>query len=179
MSVQRYPARQPSVTLQLTFETENPPLLRDITSILYGLELLHDFVTLATSERHQGYEFDDRFFHRSARPIESEELLCVSNVSHGSNLEVALEVVPLSALATVLVIMERISFWKLDRAKLKSEIEKLRRNVDRLDFSDRELIGKFERAAASDEGEKIVRGILGGMETIADRMRLTAVAFRV
>ncbi|MCB2230415.1 hypothetical protein KQH82_06845 [bacterium] len=179
MSASRMPAAQQSITLHLTFETESLPLLRDVTSVLYGLELLHDLVVLSTSDRYQNYSFDDRFFHRSGRPIEPSELLRVGGISLAPPLTIELQAVPVAALATVLVIVEKVRFWKLDRQMVEAEIARLRREVDRLDYSDRDLLRRFERATESEAGNKIVRGILGGMESISDRIRVSGMGFLI
>lgn len=178
MSTRQYPGNNSPIVLGLTFETDLQPLLRDITSILYGIELLHDFVTLSISEHHQEYEFNDRFFNRTGRPLQATELLHVTRLSLESPLTVDLIAVPLPALATALVVVNKIGFWRFDPGRVQSEIATIRRTVDRLDYSDKELLDKVDLACETEQASKIFRAIVGGMESIAVRIRLTDIAFR-
>lgn len=175
MSAMHNQSDRPSVVLRLIFETTGALLLRDVTAALYGVELLYDFVALAIGDHHRDYVFDDRFFKRSGRPLEDSELLRVRSIVTEPAPAVELDAAALPTLATALVIRQHVRFWDVDRARLSQLVDAMRRNVDRLDYADTELIARVERAGSTETGSKVFRGILSGMESLSRRIALRSV----
>ncbi|MBD3404233.1 hypothetical protein GF420_15190 [candidate division GN15 bacterium] len=158
-----------TATLRFMFETDHHPLLRDITSALYGLELLHDFAILATEDTHRGYVFDDSFWSRSKRPIASEQLIRVSALAFASPLTVDMSMTTSSGITMLLAITHFIDFWPLKREKLLLEIGKLRKIEPSPHPPDRQITERLASITEQGKASRIVRGIVQGLDTLPIR----------
>ena len=118
------------IKIRLVFENENKPYFLDISSLFYDFELLHDFSLLLCAEEYYGYRFSQYFWYRRGRPLKDEHRLRVLKIIKESPLtvELILSIVAVSSGAIWVIVqaIEKISNWKLNKEKLKLEVEKLR-----------------------------------------------------
>lgn len=112
--------------LTLQFSDEEKPFLLDITSLLYDLELAHDFGVLATEPEYRGYEFNRFFWYRNGRRIKPIHRVRAARIVKQSPLLIEVIIPSLGALWVLLQIIEKVSNWKLSREKLEFEVEKHR-----------------------------------------------------
>jgi hypothetical protein len=116
--------------LTMQFSEEEKPFLLDITSLLYDLELAHDFGVLATEPEYRGYKFNRFFWYRHGRRIRSMHRVRAARIIKQSPLLLEIVIPSLGALWVLLQIIEKVSNWKLSREKLEFEVERLRWEQD-------------------------------------------------
>jgi len=116
----------------MRFAEQSHPDLLDISSLLYDLELSHDYGVLLSEEEYWGYEFSRYFWYRKGRPIESYHRVKAVKIIKASPLELTLGIASIGALLVVLQIVEKVAYWPLNRKKLKLEMEKLNLEVEKL-----------------------------------------------
>jgi len=114
--------------LRLIFkEYEKTPLLSDFSYLLYNLELLYDLSLILYAEEYATYKFSPFFWFRKGRPIKIYHKLRVARIVKESPLTIELIVagIPtiLGAIYLALQIIEKIWNMKLNREKLKLEVE--------------------------------------------------------
>jgi len=112
--------------LTLQFSNDEKPYLLDITSLLYDLELAHDFGVLATESEYRDYEFNRFFWYRHGRRIRPVHRVRAARIVKQSPLLIEVVIPSLGALWVLLQIIEKVSNWKLSREKLELEIDKHR-----------------------------------------------------
>jgi hypothetical protein len=124
----------PFVELKLRGREEDYPLLLDVTSFLYDINLLYEFARLTVDPEYSGYTFSREYsWNRNNRPLAEFDRLRVVELRHESPiwLVVAVAAVP-SAVAAVWGIVqtaEKITNWKLNREILKLQRDKLAREA--------------------------------------------------
>ena len=130
--------------LKLTFSNDKQPYLLDISSLFYDFELLHDLLLIIYAEEYRFYKFDRWFWFRRGRPIKEEHQIKILRIQKESPLTIEIIVgiiVGLSgALWALVQTFEKISNWRLNKEKLKLEIENLKREVDLKDY-ERQRVG--------------------------------------
>jgi hypothetical protein len=118
------------IKIRLAFEDEKKPYLLDVSSLFYDFELLHDFSLLLYAEEYYDYRFSQYFWYRRGRPLKDEHRLRALEIIKKSPLtvELILSVVAVSSGAIWVIVqaIEKISNWKLNKEKIKLEVEKLR-----------------------------------------------------
>jgi len=114
-----------SVKLKLVFSDEKRPYLSDVSSLIYDLELLHDFSLILSTEEYSDYRFY-RFWYRNGRPIKEHHKVRVSRIIKESPFTIELVIAGIGALWLLLQVMEKIRNLRLNREKLRQEIEKLK-----------------------------------------------------
>jgi hypothetical protein len=118
------------IKLELVFSEEKKPYLLDISSLLYDFELLHDFSLVICAEEYSEYRFSRYFWYRNGRPIKPTHKIRASRIVKESPLTVELVLAGITALSgafwVLVQAMEKIRNWKLNKEKLKQEVEKLR-----------------------------------------------------
>ena len=128
----------PSFGLRLTFEENSDfPInkhdavsILELSSLLYDFNLLHDCVTLTALKDYNDYRFTQYFWYRKGRPLKPEHQLYLNKIHHKSPL--MLEVLLPATLAgltipwLIIQATEKICNWRLNREKLKLEVENLR-----------------------------------------------------
>lgn len=111
--------------LKMRFLEESYPDLLDISSLLYDLELSHDYGVLLSEKKYWNYEFSRFFWYRNGRPIDPHYRVKAARIVKESPLELTLVIASVGALWIVLQIIEKVVNWPLSRKKLKLEVEKL------------------------------------------------------
>lgn len=123
------------ILLRLTFKDEKKPYLLDISSLFYDFELLHNLCLMIYLEDYRDYKFTQYFWYRKGRLLKSEHKIRAFKIVKESPLTVELIIGGIVALSgafwAIVQAIEKISNWKLNREKLKLEIEKLRRETNR------------------------------------------------
>jgi len=117
------------VRLKLVFQEEKAPCLLDMSSLLYDFELLHDLTLMLCAEDYSDYHFSRFFWFRKGRPIKPEHKVRASRIVKESPLVIVVNVADVvlwsGALWALIQAIDKIGKWRLDRKKLRLEIEKL------------------------------------------------------
>jgi len=118
------------IKIRLAFEDKKKPYFLDVSSLFYDFELLHDFSLLLYAEEYYNYRFSQYFWYRRGRPLKDEHRLRALKIIKESPLtvELILSTVAVSSGAIWVIVqaIEKISNWKLNKEKLKLEVENLR-----------------------------------------------------
>lgn len=113
--------------LSLQFSDEELPLLQDVSTLFYDLQLAHDFGALLTSHERPNYSFGSTFWFRNGRPVPRAEKIRAARIVKESPLLLEVVVPALGALWILVQILEKVSDRPLVREKLERELFKLRR----------------------------------------------------
>jgi len=110
-------------------ETE-PPTLLQTTNFLYDLNLIYEFSRLGTDPAYSGFNFSRYVYYRDGRPLQDQDRLHVIKLRQESPLELiataaAASGTVIGAVWGMVQIIEKISNFRLNREKLRLEIEKL------------------------------------------------------
>jgi hypothetical protein len=143
------------IRIKLIFEDEKEPCFEDVTSLFYDYELLYDFSLVLYVKDYDDYRFSNYFLYRN-RGIKNEHKLRVTRIIKESPLTVELivsyVVVTSGAIWVLIQALEKISNWRLNREKLKLEIEKLKResklDIQKEKINEIELQNKLEAKEA-------------------------------
>lgn len=147
--------------LKMRFLEESYPNLLDISSLLYDLELSHDYGVLLSEKQYWDYQFSRYFWYRNGRPIESYYRVKAAKITKASPLELALVVASVGALWAMLQIIEKVANWPRNRKKLKLETEKLELEVGEKRAAElHRAIMVMQERRNSMEGAAIVEGKL-------------------
>jgi hypothetical protein len=125
--------------LTMQFLGEADPDLLDVSSLLYDLELSHDYGVILSEIEYQEYKFTRYFWYRNGRPIEKYHHIKVLRLNKKSPLELTLLISSIGALLILLKIIEKVSNWSLNREKLKCEVEKLKLETKKLALETKKL----------------------------------------
>jgi len=131
--------------IRLTFRDERKPFLIDISSLLYDFELLHDFSLLIYMDEYREYKFAKYFWYREGRPLKSEHKIRAIRIIKESPLTIELIFGGMAAFWILIQAIEEISNWKLNRQKLKLEVENLKYEGEKVKV---ELARKIEERKA-------------------------------
>ena len=112
--------------LRLQFAEEKYPLLLDISSLLYDLELTYDFGVILTEEEYLEYKFSSDFWYRAGRNIRPYHQIRTARITKESPLILEIILGSLGGLWGLMQMIEKVSNWRLNREKLRLEVEKLR-----------------------------------------------------
>ena len=149
--------------LKLVFSEEERPFLLDISSILYDFELLHDFSLILSAEEYSNYSFSRYFWYRNGRPIKVDHRVRAARIVKESPLTVELIIagttVATGALWVLLQATEKIQNWRLNREKLKLEVEKLRLDRQKLQL-------EIDQKAREREASHILNSLVARLEGI-------------
>lgn len=168
------PLPQPVAFLQFRFEEDEFPQLLSFSSLLYDIELAHDLSVILSYENYYGTDFTAPFFYfRNRRRIAPEHRARAGRVVKNSPLFLEVAVAAIGGIWVLVQILDKVSTWRLNREKLKLEIEKLRyeTNLKQLEFGD-EL---FERIRTY-ESERALQQIVNRLER--SEFRLTDLSIR-
>lgn len=137
--------------MTIKFDEDKEPYLLDISSMLYDLELSHDFsVIIANKELYTNYHFNRYFWFRKGRPILQQHRMRALRIVKESPLILEVVIPSLGAIWILLQIFEKISNWNLNKEKLRLEVEKLRRELngtkheENVSFSEQRWPGNIE-----------------------------------
>lgn len=103
------------------------PLLLDLSSFLYDLELAHDFGVIVSRSMDWPPTFDRFFWYRNGRRVSMSEKVRVSRVIKESPLILEVVLPSLTGLWILLQIIYKIQDRPLEREKLEREVARLRR----------------------------------------------------
>lgn len=131
--------------IRLTFKDERKPFLIDISSLLYDFELLHDFSLLIYMDEYREYKFTQYFWYRKGRPLKSEHKIRAIRIIKKSPLTIELIFGGMAAFWLLIQAIEKISNWRLNRQKLKLEVERLKYEGEKAKV---ELVRKLEERKA-------------------------------
>lgn len=117
--------------LKITGNEESFPTLLDVSSFLYDVNLLYEFLRLSLDPSHIDFIFSPDAYTRRGRPLREYEQLHIQSLRVGSPIDFV-AVVPVMASAVVAVaglvaICLKIYNAPLNHRKLKAEVEKLER----------------------------------------------------
>lgn len=113
--------------LSLQFSDEELPLLLDVSSLFYDLQLAHDFGALFAAQERLSYSFSTTFWFRNGRPVPKSEQIRAARIVKESPLLLEVVAPGLMALWILIQILEKASDRPLVREKLEREVAKLRR----------------------------------------------------
>ena len=124
------------VKIKFSFEEDGEYLIGDeakvtietLSSFLSDLNLLNECLALALIAEYSDFNFSQFFFYRKGRPLKKEHKLYLNKINHNSPLVLEV-IVPLAASAAgipwlILQSAQKIRNWKLERRKLKIEVQK-------------------------------------------------------
>lgn len=167
--------------IRLTFKHEKNPYLLDISSLFYDFELLHDFCLILYVDDYEYYKFGPYFWYRKGRPIKNKHRLRVFKIVKESPLTIELItgiIVALSgALWAIVQAIEKISNWKLNREKLKKEIERLEKEIEIKFYEAQKAKIEFEQKLLERNAWKIFYLILRRLEAnsiVLDNLEISA-----
>ncbi len=148
------------IKMTLIFSETEVSYLRDISSLLYDLELIHDLMILAIVEDYYTYRFTHYFYYRKGRPVKPIHRIRVAKIIKESPLTIELAVASIAAFWVLIQALEKIVNLPLNREKLRLEIKNLGLEVDRriLEGEKREL--KLIEQRLGYEGMKIYISLL-------------------
>jgi hypothetical protein len=133
-TTKNHPEREPISSLliiRLQGSEGGAPSLLDVSSFLYDFNLLYEISRLATDPNYHDFRFSDFVMYRNGRPLAEYDRLLVAELRKESPLLLvtALAAVPtvVGAVWGVVQIVEKVTNARLERRKLRAEIEKLER----------------------------------------------------
>jgi len=157
-----------SIKMRLVFEDQKKPYFLDVSSLFYDFELLYDLSSLLYAKDYYDYRFSQYFWYRRGRPLKDEHRLRAFRIIKESPLtvELILNIVAVSSGAIWLIAqaIEKIGNWKLNREKLKLEIEKLRRESNLLSYDEKRARIEMERKLQERECLMIFNPLLRRLE---------------
>ena len=75
--------------LRLTGHEEAFPTLLDVTSFLYDLNLLYEFLRLSIDPAHRDFIFSQHSYYRNGRPLQNFERLHVESLKLSSPMDIS------------------------------------------------------------------------------------------
>ena len=165
--------------LRITGDEEPFPTLLDISSFLYDVNLLYEFLRLSLDPGHGEFTFSQYAFYRRGRPLREVEQLHIQSLQLGSPIAILAVLADIgaavAALGGLVAIVQNVYNAPLNRRKLAAEVEKLER--ENRPASREELVKAFEdleglrRRLAARESEQLIQGIERRLETSAVRIK--------
>jgi hypothetical protein len=165
--------------IQIVGTEETFPLVLDVSSFLYDLNLLYEIARLATDPNYDEFKFSRFVYYRGGRPLQEGDRLRVQSLRQESPLAlvVVLAAVPVAigAVWGVVQIVDKIGNASLNRRKLRAEVEKLEReNRDAVESGHR-LIPTTEEQVRSvlriREAEQYFDNVAGRLERSSVRVK--------
>ena len=117
--------------LTLSFKEDKRPYLQEVTDLLYYFEKLHDLSVVLADEEYEGFLFSHFFLFRKGSPIKPKHKLKAVRIVKESPLILEVAVASITGLSALIVAIERIRNWNLNKEKLELEVRKLRREEER------------------------------------------------
>jgi hypothetical protein len=168
----------PKLGLRLVFSTDPQPYLLNISSLLYDIELLHDFSLLLSEgggqtrlpiPKYCSYEFPRSFWYRNGRPIYHQHKIRIAEITKGSPFTVELVfagiTVASGAFWLMLQALEKIQNWKINRKKLKLEVDHLSLKIAMEEFELEEEIRAREKREAGTRARAILNSLIRRLES--------------
>jgi len=159
--------------VKLTFTSIEKPYLLDISSPFFDFELLHDFFLIVYADDYKYYKFNNYFWYRKGRPIKDEHRIKAIRIVKESPLTVELimsTIVGLSgAFWAIVQAIEKINNWRLNREKLKLEVEKLKNKIKFYEEEKAKI--EFEQKLLEREAWNIFDSLLRRLEANALKLK--------
>ncbi|MEZ5425239.1 MAG: hypothetical protein R2747_03135 [Pyrinomonadaceae bacterium] len=111
--------------------------LADVSSFLYDFSNLYSYIRLATDRNYSNFEFSDGVYFRNGKPLDNRDLLYVEKIRLESPLELVASIIlatggAITAVWSLVQIIEKIYNIPLNREKLKLDTEKARLEIAKL-----------------------------------------------
>ena len=117
------------IGLSMKFDERDKLSLLGLSSTFYDLTLLYDWSVLVAVPAYRNFNFTRNFWYRRGRPVDPEHALYVDAIRHDSPLGLELIIPAIGGAAGVpwilLQSIEKIQNWRLNRRKLRAEVEEL------------------------------------------------------
>lgn len=130
-----YFADNPVIEFRLLGKEDEAPTLLDVTSFLYDFNLLYEISRLAVDPEYERIQMSRFAYFRKGRPLRDDDRLRVNRLRHESPIELVTGVAAvggaIGAVWAVVQIVEKLANFKLNREKLKLEVEKARREQEK------------------------------------------------
>lgn len=163
------------IKMRLEFEDEKKPYLLDVSTLLYDFELLHDFSLLLYAEEYRDYHFSQYFWRRQGRPLKDEHRLRASKIIKESPLTVELWVgiagVSTAAFWTIVLSIEKISNWELNRKKLQLEVKKLEHETNTQFYNEQKAKVEMDNKLKGKECLNIFNSLLKRLENNSIKLK--------
>lgn len=152
------------IKMTLVFSETEVSFLRDISSLFYDLELLHDLMILANVEDYWRYRFTNAFYYRTGRPVQPIHRMRVGKIVKESPLTIELVAATIGAFLVLIQAFEKMVYLPLNREKLRLEVKNLGLEGDRrvLELESMEL--EMMESRLGIEGMKIFLNLLRRLE---------------
>src|SRR5205085_8371597 len=95
--------------LALQFSEEELPLLQDVSTLFYDLQLAHDFGALLNGQELRSYSFSSTFWFRNGRPVPRSDKIRTARIVKASPLLLEVVIPTLGALWIMIQILEKVS----------------------------------------------------------------------
>ncbi len=118
-------------SLTLRFREDERTYLQEITDLLYSFEKLHDLSVVLTEKEYREFRFSHYFWFRKGSPVKRKHKLEAVRIVKESPLLFEVVVASVSGLGALIMAIERIRNWDLNREKLELDVRKLRREEER------------------------------------------------
>jgi hypothetical protein len=161
---------EPRALLRLEFDEAKYPFLLSLSSLLYDIELLHDVSVILSYDEYAGTRMVAPFFlYRNGRPIRPEHMARAATVVKKSPLVLEIAVAAVGGLWVLVQIVEKVSAWKLNRQKLRLEIERLQYEtaLKQLELAD-SLTERLERFGAHKIEQQLVNRLASSEFRLTD-----------
>jgi len=150
------------IKIRLIFKGAEKPYLLDISSLLYDFELLHDLSLILYFEEYKGYKFNRYFWYRNGRSIKKDHQIRTLKIIKESPFTIELLISDIAiisgAFLAIVKAFDVISNWKLNREKLKLEIEKLKKDLKNYKIEKSAL--NLERRVHEKDAEEIYNHLI-------------------
>jgi hypothetical protein len=113
------------VKVKLTFPEGENVYCDQFISLLKYLEIINDLGVVTVDKKYEKINIDKYFYYKSARPIEKNQRFIITEVSKKSPLSLTVVLASLGGLWILIQIIDKIANWRLNRQKLRLEVEKL------------------------------------------------------
>ena len=150
-----------SLLMRFHFDEPRYPQLMTITSTLYDLELAYDLSVILAYPEYGERKFGPHFWYRSARRIDEKHRLRAGTIIRQSPLLLELIVTAVGAAWVLVQILDRVSNWRLNREKVRVEIDNLRKDGKLKDLEilerSRGQLPLSERPGAQETMDRLIR----------------------
>jgi len=154
-----------NIAARLVFEERATPLLLDVSSLFYDIELLHDLGVLVWDSEYRDFRFSRYFWYRNGRPLRSRDRLRVSRMELASPLSVELVFGSVAAVWVFVQLADKVANWRLNRRKLALEIDRLEAERNTRRHEEETARATLERALLEREASEILVSLVRRLES--------------
>lgn len=165
-----------SLVVRFEFKEDKYPFLLSVSSLFYDFELAHDLSILLSYPQYEDYEFSRYFWYRNGRPLSPFHKLRTFGITKNSPLTLEVVVAAVGGIWLLVQILEKVSNWKLNREKIRLEIEKLRREIALKDVEILEKQGQLETRLEQRKAVHVCNQLIKRLD--ASPIKLVAISIR-